>query len=107
GRALHEIQVLRDSGSPLLFHDSFPDRLQAGWTLPHKGYQQLAAGGIEPVRAAIMRAAPPFADLVRDHVTALTDLTLLDVFQGTASTWASDGLLLIGDAAHTHAPVGA
>jgi monooxygenase len=107
GRELHEIRVLRDGGSPMLFHDSFPDRLQVGWTLPHKGYQRLAADGFESVRSAIMRAAPPYADLVNQHITKLTDLTLLDVFAGTSDEWVRDGLLFIGDAAHTHAPVGA
>lgn len=106
-KAIREIQVLRDAGSPMLFHDSFPDRLQVGWTLPHKGYQRLAEGGIGPVKAAIMRAAPPYAELIDEHVTKMTDLTLLDVFAGAAREWARDGLLLIGDAAHTHAPVGA
>jgi monooxygenase len=42
-----------------------------------------------------------------EHLTSLTDLTLLDVFAGAARTWARDGLLLIGDCAHTHGPIGA
>lgn len=106
-RSTHEIRVMRDSGSPMLFHDSFPGRLQAGWTLPHRQYERLAADGIGPVKAAIMRAAPPYADLVDEYVTTMSDLTLLDVFAGAAQEWVRDGLVLIGDAAHTHAPVGA
>lgn len=37
----------------------------------------------------------------------MKDLTLLDVFAGSARTWVQDGLVLIGDAAHTHSPLGA
>ncbi|GAA0962227.1 hypothetical protein GCM10009558_080980 [Virgisporangium aurantiacum] len=40
-------------------------------------------------------------------MTALSDLTLLDVFAATARSWTADGLVLIGDAAHTHSPIGA
>jgi 2-polyprenyl-6-methoxyphenol hydroxylase and related FAD-dependent oxidoreductases len=40
-------------------------------------------------------------------VTSLHDLTLLDVFAGCAQQWARDGLVLIGDSAHTHGPLGA
>jgi monooxygenase len=106
-RDRHDIRVLRDAGSPVLVHDSYPDRLQVGWTLPHKGYLKLTADGFDPVKAEIMRAAPRYADLIDRHVTNLTDLTLLDVFAGIADEWARDGLLLIGDAAHTHGPIGA
>src|SRR5207237_3675328 len=45
--------------------------------------------------------------LVDAHVRALRDLTLLDVFSARAREWTRDGLLLIGDSAHTHSPIGA
>jgi monooxygenase len=107
GRSQHDVRVFRDAGSPVLIHDSWPDRLQVGWTLPHKGYRVLADQGIEVVKEQIARALPPYADLVRRHITSLTDLSLLDVFAGTARHWARDGLVLIGDSAHTHGPIGA
>lgn len=106
-RAAHDIRVFADGGSPVLLHDSYPDRLQVGWTLPHGTYKQLAARGFEHVREAIATAAPPYAQLIRECVRSLNDLTMLDVFAGAATTWAVDGLLLIGDAAHTHGPIGA
>jgi 6-methylpretetramide 4-monooxygenase len=106
-RAVHDIRVMRDSGSPMLVHDSYPGRLQLGWTLPHRGYRELAAGGIGPVKEAIASAAPAYRDLIMEQITSLNDLTLLDVFAGAAQAWAADGLLLIGDAAHTHGPIGA
>ncbi|NJC69937.1 FAD-binding protein [Planosporangium thailandense] len=106
-RRVHEVRVYRDAGSPVLLHDSYPDRLQVGWTLPHKGYRRIAERGIEHVRGEIAKAVPPYADAIREHITSLTDLTLLDVFSGTARQWARDGLVLIGDAAHTHGPIGA
>jgi len=35
------------------------------------------------------------------------DTSLLDVAPGIADSWSRDGLLLIGDAAHTASPIGA
>ncbi|MFI9724237.1 FAD-dependent monooxygenase [Streptomyces sp. NPDC052396] len=102
-----DVQIFRYEGSPVIVYRSWPDSLQLGWTLPHKGYREIAAQGIEHVRAEIARAVPPFADLIRSGVTSLHDLTLLDVFAGTAERWVRDGLVLIGDAAHTHSPLGA
>src|SRR5205814_9377321 len=59
------------------------------------------------VTGQIGRAVPEYADQIHEHVRALSDLTLLDVFAGCARRWAADGLLLIGDSAHTHSPIGA
>jgi monooxygenase len=81
--------------------------VQIGWTLPHKGYAAVAAQGIEHIKAQVAAAIPPYADLIEAQVTKLSDLSLLDVFAGTAKTWARDGLVLIGDSAHTHGPIGA
>jgi monooxygenase len=101
------VRVYRAAGNPVLAYDSYPDALQLGWTLPHRSYREVSAKGIGYVREQIMQAAPPFADIVRDTVTDLNDLSLLDVFAGHADTWAMDGLVLIGDSAHTHGPMGA
>ncbi|RKT55606.1 FAD-dependent monooxygenase [Saccharothrix australiensis] len=102
-----DVRIFRAEGNPVLAYRSYPDSVQLGWTLPHGGYRAMAARGLDHVRAEIARAAPDYADLVHEHVTALGDLSLLDVFTGTARTWAVDGLLLLGDAAHSHGPIGA
>jgi monooxygenase len=106
-RAVHDVKVYRDAGSPVLIYDSYPDRLQIGWTLPHKGYREIAAKGIDHVKEQIKQAVPLYADLVESEIKTFGDLSLLDVFSGTARQWARDGLLLIGDCAHTHGPIGA
>lgn len=102
-----EVRVFRSGGSPVLVYPSYPDTLQIGWTLPHQGYRRLAEQGIAHVREEICRAVPEHADLVRERITSLTDLTLLDVFAGRARQSVRDGLVLIGDSAHTHSPLGA
>lgn len=102
-----DVRVHRDGGSPAMIYHSYPDRMQIGWMLPHGGYRRLAAEGVEAVKAKIAAALPRYADLVASEVRRAADLSLLDVFSGRAERWADDGLLLIGDSAHTHSPIGA
>ncbi|OLB80859.1 MAG: FAD-binding monooxygenase [Actinobacteria bacterium 13_2_20CM_2_71_6] len=106
-RLLDDVQVYRADGSPVLAYTSVPDSVQIGWTLPHKGYTDIAAQGIAHIKAQVSRAIPPYADLIDAQIQRLSDLSLLDVFAATARTWVRDGLVLIGDSAHTHGPIGA
>ncbi|MBV1853727.1 FAD-dependent oxidoreductase [Catellatospora tritici] len=99
--------TIRGGGGRMLVHYGAPPGVQVGWALPHGGYKQLAAQPFGQFRDDLCRAAPEYADGIREHVHALKDLSLLDVFCGTAREWARDGLLFIGDAAHTHSPLGA
>lgn len=108
GDPVDDVQVFRADGAPVLIYTSVPGSIQLGWTLPHKGYHALAEKGLEHVKAEMIKALPArFSDLVRRQVTRLADLTLLDVFSGSAQSWTRDGLVLIGDSAHTHSPIGA
>jgi monooxygenase len=106
-RLTGRVQIYRAAGGAVIVHDSYPGRLQIGWTLPHRGYQAIAERGLDHVKEQLRTALPQYADLIEEQVTSLHDLTLLDVFAGCANEWARDGLVLIGDAAHTHGPLGA
>jgi 6-methylpretetramide 4-monooxygenase len=101
------VRIFRAGGNPVLAYTSFPNCVQLGWTLPHKGYQALAERGFAYVKERIRAAAPEYADEVNQQVRSFKDVSLLDVFAGSARRWARDGLLLIGDSAHTHSPIGA
>ncbi|WP_050514941.1 FAD-dependent monooxygenase [Streptomyces rimosus] len=104
---VRDVRVFRHGGSPLLAYESWPDRVQIGWTLPHGGYQEVASRGLAHVKEQLAAAAPPYADLIREQITSFKDITLLDVFSGRAERWAVGGMVCIGDAAHTHSPIGA
>ncbi|USA00148.1 FAD-dependent monooxygenase [Streptomyces lydicamycinicus] len=105
--ATRTVRILRAGGSPVLAYTSFPDRVQLGWTLPHRGYRKLASRGFEYVKDRIRASVPQYAEAVEEQIGGFKDLSLLDVFAGSARQWARDGLLLIGDSAHTHSPIGA
>ncbi|WP_308217306.1 FAD-dependent monooxygenase [Streptantibioticus silvisoli] len=105
GRRL--VEVHRGAGAPVMVYHCHPDRLQVGWTLPHGGYREVAGRGVEHVREEIARAVPEHAEAVRAGIRSLKDVSLLDVFSAQADRWVADGLVLIGDSAHTHGPIGA
>ncbi|MFF1478957.1 FAD-dependent monooxygenase [Streptomyces sp. NPDC058301] len=107
GRTVDRVRVHRAAGQAVLVHSSYPDRLQIGWTVPHRSWNELAARGLPAIKARLTSALPEFADLIEDQLGSLADLKLLDVFAGRAAEWVRDGLVLIGDAAHTHSPLGA
>jgi monooxygenase len=102
-----EVTIRGGDGRMLLTHSAFPNSIQIGWTLPHRGFRELTTRAFEEFRDELCRAAPEYAEGIRARLGRLSDLSLLDVFAGTAREWARDGLLLIGDAAHTHSPLGA
>ncbi|MFE7840556.1 FAD-dependent monooxygenase [Streptomyces sp. NPDC057474] len=107
GRATGRVRIHRAAGTAVLVHDTHPDRLRIGWTLPHRGWSAVADRGISAVKTQLAAAVPEFADLIDTHLRSLSDLTLLDVFAARAEQWARDGLVLAGDSAHTHGPLGA
>ncbi|MFF9335562.1 FAD-dependent monooxygenase [Streptomyces albogriseolus] len=107
GHATGAVRIHRTGTGALLVHDTHPDRLRVGWTLPHRTWNRVAVRGIEDVRRELACALPQFADLLHEHLRSLSDLTLLDVFAAQAARWVDDGLLLVGDSAHTHGPIGA
>jgi monooxygenase len=106
GSVPREVRVFRGTGNPVIAYASVPDSVQFGWTLRHGGYKDIAGKGIEHIKGQLTVSIPQYADLIGDEIKSLADLTLLDVFSACATEWARDGLLLIGDSAHTHSPIG-
>ncbi|MEU3838496.1 FAD-dependent monooxygenase [Streptomyces sp. NPDC028635] len=109
GRGPGRVTVHRAAGTAVLVHDRHPDRLRIGWTLPHRARARaaVAARGIDAVRTELADAVPEFADLIHDGLRTASQLRLLDTFAARAPEWVRDGLVLLGDAAHTHGPLGA
>lgn len=107
GEPTGRVRIVRSGGNPVLAYDSYPGAVQIGWTLPHRAYREVTERGVEHIKEQVSAAVPDLADQIGQTVKRTADLTLLDVFAGRAERWAADGVLLIGDAAHTHSPLGA
>jgi 2-polyprenyl-6-methoxyphenol hydroxylase-like FAD-dependent oxidoreductase len=83
-----------------------PNHVQAGLLLRPGEWRQWRQEGVGAVADRVRRLDPifaPFAAGLRDF----SPFFLLDGLIALVRTWARDGFLLIGDAAHTMSPAGA
>jgi 2-polyprenyl-6-methoxyphenol hydroxylase-like FAD-dependent oxidoreductase len=84
----------------------YPHHIQAGIALRAGEWRRWRKEGVAAVAERVRRFDPIFASLA----DGLTDFTPFVPLEGTIrliDDWARDGLLLIGDAAHTMSPAGA
>jgi 2-polyprenyl-6-methoxyphenol hydroxylase-like FAD-dependent oxidoreductase len=79
------------------------DYWQCAFVIPKGKANELKAGGIGPIRDAVHEAAP---DLDLSELKTVDDLKLLSVALDRLKCWWMNGLLAIGDAAHTMSPIG-
>ena len=84
----------------------YPNDIQAGIVLKRGEWKQWRAEGIAAVADRVRRFDPMFKEFA-DGLTDFTPFFPLDAFIKFIDDWARDGLLLIGDAAHTMSPAGA
>jgi len=91
---------------PLLMLPKYPNQIQVGLLLAEQEWRSWRKEGVAAVAERIRRLDPLFADFaagLRDF-TPFFPLPAVILF---VRDWARDGLLLIGDAAHTMSPAGA
>jgi 2-polyprenyl-6-methoxyphenol hydroxylase-like FAD-dependent oxidoreductase len=84
----------------------YPHHIQAGLALPTGEWRRWRQNGVRFVAQRVREFDPmfaPFADSLKDF----TPFFPLECAVRLVDDWARDGLLLIGDAAHTMSPVGA
>jgi 2-polyprenyl-6-methoxyphenol hydroxylase-like FAD-dependent oxidoreductase len=84
----------------------YPRHIQVGILLPTGEWRRWRQEGVAAVAARLRRFDPIFTGFA----DALTDFTPFFPLEGLIrliDDWARDGLLLIGDAAHTMSPAGA
>ncbi|TQL48002.1 2-polyprenyl-6-methoxyphenol hydroxylase-like FAD-dependent oxidoreductase [Homoserinimonas aerilata] len=77
--------------------------LQCGMLIPKGHYPAIQAAGLDALRQSIVTVAP----VLHGEVAAIAswdEVKLLTVQIGRLGTWARDGLLCIGDAAHAMSP---
>ncbi|PWW53029.1 FAD-dependent monooxygenase [Actinokineospora spheciospongiae] len=88
-----------------LFIPTYPDMVRVGFNIPKGGLRELRKQGIGALHEKIDELAPELSTLVREKVTGYSDTSMLDIFTSVVPRWSRDGLLVIGDAAHTLSPV--
>ena len=76
-------------------------------TIQKGQYKDLRAGGPDAFADELLhRTSPDLAAHLRANAESLKHPVLLDVIVGRLETWATPGLLLLGDAAHPMSPNG-
>ena len=94
------------SPAPCLLLPKYPHAVQVGIVLPKGAGREWREDGVAAVADRLHRLDPLF----RDFAGGLRDFTPFFPLEGLirlVEDWARDGLLLIGDAAHTMSPAGA
>jgi 2-polyprenyl-6-methoxyphenol hydroxylase-like FAD-dependent oxidoreductase len=81
------------------------DYYQCAYVIPKGRDAELRAQGVEALHRGVVALVPWLADHVAS-LASLDDVKLLDVQLNRLHRWYTDGLLLIGDAAHAMSPVG-
>ena len=81
------------------------DYFQIAYIIPKGSDAEMRAQGIEALHRALVGMVPWIVDRI-DTLTSFDDVKLLDVQLNRLPRWYSDGVLLIGDAAHAMSPVG-
>jgi 2-polyprenyl-6-methoxyphenol hydroxylase-like FAD-dependent oxidoreductase len=81
------------------------DYYQIAYIIPKGTDRAMRAEGVEALRRQLVQLVPWLSDRV-DEIASLDEVKLLDVQLNRLHRWHTDGLLLIGDAAHAMSPVG-
>lgn len=94
-----------DHGRHVLALPTWPDHLRVAVNLPKRGLAAVRQAGFEAFRSDVASLDPRLAPLMRQHLTTFDDTMFLEIFTAELAEWTRDGLVLIGDAAHTCTPI--
>jgi 2-polyprenyl-6-methoxyphenol hydroxylase-like FAD-dependent oxidoreductase len=81
--------------------------IQIGWGIEEDSYATLRKQSFTQFTDRIRFAFPELTETVKQHITACKDFVVLKVQSCSCETWVKDGLVIMGDAAHTMSPTGA
>jgi 2-polyprenyl-6-methoxyphenol hydroxylase-like FAD-dependent oxidoreductase len=80
--------------------------VQIGWQIAEGSFPALRKQDFRPFIATLIKAAPELQPYVDQHIRDWNDFVCLAVQSCECDTWVKDGLILMGDAAHTMSPSG-
>ncbi|MCW2653006.1 MAG: hypothetical protein QOF66_6551 [Mycobacterium sp.] len=100
----HGLNGVFQSGHACLVIDR-GDYYQIAYVIPKGSDESLRREGLDALRRQMTALVPWLGDRV-DTLASFDDVKLLDVQLNRLPRWYTDGLLLIGDAAHAMSPVG-
>ncbi|WP_045519623.1 FAD-dependent monooxygenase [Neobacillus niacini] len=81
--------------------------IQIGWNIAEGSFPSLRKGSLQPYLEPLIESFPELEESVNEHLQSWNNFVCLKVQSSRCETWVEDGLILIGDAAHTMTPTGA
>jgi 2-polyprenyl-6-methoxyphenol hydroxylase-like FAD-dependent oxidoreductase len=81
--------------------------IQIGWNIEEGSFPSLRKQSLQPFLEPLIESFPELKELVLQHLRTWNDFVPLKVQSSRSDTWVKDGLIMIGDAAHTMTPTGA
>ncbi|THE10780.1 FAD-binding protein [Bacillus timonensis] len=81
--------------------------IQIGWNIEEGTFNTLRKQPLEPFLEPLLISFPELEPIVREHIQSWKNFVCLKVFSSKADTWVKDGLVILGDAAHTMTPTAA
>ncbi|MEH7385085.1 FAD-dependent monooxygenase [Bacillus sp. JJ1521] len=81
--------------------------IQIGWNIEEGTFPSLRKQPLEPFLEPLLTSFPELEPIVREHIQSWKNFVCLKVFSSNADTWVKDGLVILGDAAHTMTPTAA
>lgn len=95
-----------DAPYPCLVLPKFPNKIQAGFLIRPKKAKEILQQGSEHLVLCLEKTHSLFKGVARDLINR-KHFTVLSGVVEELDSWAIDGMLMIGDAAHTCSPAGA
>ncbi|WP_420490931.1 FAD-dependent monooxygenase [Neobacillus drentensis] len=81
--------------------------IQIGWNIKEGSFPSLRKQSLQPFLEPLIESFPELKELVLQHLSTWKNFVPLKVQSSRSETWVKDGLIIIGDAAHTMTPTGA
>ena len=101
------IKMAMIDGYQLSIFSQVNDFIQIGWNIEPGSFSSLRKQPFEQLTRKLTTVFPQLQQTVEQHITSWHDFVLLDVFSSYTDNWGENGVVLIGDAAHTMTPTGA
>ncbi|MFL6562351.1 MAG: FAD-dependent monooxygenase [Bacillus sp. (in: firmicutes)] len=81
--------------------------IQIGWNIKEDSYPDLKKQSFLPFIEQVIKAFPELTTTLHTHIHSWNDFILLKVQSCYCPAWTKDGMVIMGDAAHTMSPTGA
>ncbi|WP_088012271.1 FAD-dependent monooxygenase [Gottfriedia acidiceleris] len=81
--------------------------IQIGWNIDEGSFPNLRSKSFRPFVNQLIEAFPELTETVQEKIKSWNDFVLLNVQSSRSDTWVKDGLIIMGDAAHTMSPTAA